>query len=352
MVETGNTSASGQSSPHFLGAFFEGPINGRKIQGLRELEEEEYRNYVRDAATVLGFFSDYEQYAMVRHAYVEYLNLLERQAAALANHAHLNEVMRSQIVHNTNRRLRSFFAEFRAFLEYTETKLKRRYGAGSEQARAFKTTCSHKFDTSFDYRFVYKLRNYALHVNLPLNAMSLTGGEGEFDAENSDTHNRLSVKVQRDALLDDRFDWGRHVKPGLESLPPTFELDPILKEAMYRLEEIHVELVCSKLDGEKRSAERVLALASQVTEPAIPCLLRVDGLNEDIINGYTLYVEREEGTEGSGPDCMAMHIGWMPVESAKAILDLPGPAELSQSTGLFLDISSTTPAGEPINLPF
>lgn len=49
---------------------------------------------------------------------------------------------------------------------------------------------------------------------------------------------------------------------------------------------------------------------------------------------------------------MAMHIGWMPVQSVQVILDLPEPTELSQSTGLFLDISSTTPTGEPVDLPF
>ena len=170
-----------------MGAFIERPINGRRIRGIREFGKDEYGGYVRDAATVLGFFSDYEQYVMVRYAYVEYLNLLERQAAALANHVHLSEVMRAQIVHNINRRLRSFLSEFRIFLDYTETQLKRRYGAESEQARAFKEACSRQFDDSFDYRFVYKLRNYALHVNLPLNAMSLASGEGEFDAGSPET---------------------------------------------------------------------------------------------------------------------------------------------------------------------
>jgi hypothetical protein len=341
-----------ESAPHFLGAFFEGPINGRKIEGIRELGGDEYRQYVHDAATVLGFFSDYEQYVMVRHAYVEYLNLLERQAAALANHVHMSEVMRYQIVHNINRKLRSFFSEFRAFLDYTETKLKRRYGQDSDQVAAFKAARSRRFDDSFAYRFVYKLRNYALHVDLPLNAMSLASGEGKFDAGDLGTHNRFSVRVARDTLLNDGFDWGRHVRPGLEDLSPSFELNPIIKEAMYCLEEIHVELVCSKLAEEKRAAESVLTLAGKVPEPAIPCVLRFGGPEEDIINGYTLHMEREEGSEGSGADHMAVHIGWMPIGSARIVLDLPDPAELSRSTGLFLDISTTTPTGESVELPF
>ncbi len=260
-------------SPRFLGAFYEGPINGRRWEGLRELGEDEYRRYVRDATMVLGFFSDYEQYEMVRHAYGEYLYLLERQAEALANHLLISEVGRYQLVHNINRRLRSFFSEFRVFLDYTETKLKRRYGRDSAQVATFKEACSRRFDDSFAYRFVYKLRNYALHVDLPLNAMSLASGEGKFDAENPRTHNRLAVRVDRDTLLNDGFDWGRHVRPGLEKLPPSFELNPIIKEAMHRLEEIHVELVCSKLDEEKRAAERILALADQVPEPAAPLLV-------------------------------------------------------------------------------
>ncbi len=335
-----------------MGAFFEGPINGRRIEFLRELGEDEYRQYVDDAVAVLGFFSDYKQYVMVRYAYVEYLNLLERQADALANHVHLNEVVREQIVHNINRRLRSFFSEFRVFLDYTETKLKRRYGESSEQLRAFKAACSRQFDGSFAYRFVYQLRNYALHVNLPLNAMSLASGEGKFDPEDPGTHNRFAVEVARDALLNDGFDWRKDVRPGLESLPPSFELNPLINEAMHGLEKIHVELVCAKLVGEKQAAERVGALADALQEPGIPCVLRVDGPKEDIINGLTFHMQREEGTEESGRDRLALHIGWIPVQAAQIIRDLPDSKELSRYENLFLDINSTTPEGEPIRVPF
>ena len=141
------------------------------------------------------------------------------------------------------------------------------------------------------------------------------------------------------------------MKPGLEGLPPSFELNPILKEAMYCLEKIHVELVCSKLAEEKQAAELVVALASQVPEPAIPCVLRLGGPKEDLINGHTLHMGGVEGTEGSVPNGMAVHIGWIPVQSARVILDLPEPDELSQSTGLFLDIESIAPTGETIDLP-
>jgi hypothetical protein len=236
MDNTENVFIQENSPPHFLGVFHEGPIDGRRYQALRKLGEEEYRQYAHDTATVLEFFFDYEQYELVRTAYGEYLHLRAKQADALANHVHLNEVLRSKIFLGVNRRLRSLLTEFRLFLDHTEAKLKRRYGHQSEQVHAFKAATSRQFDNSFAYRFVYGLRSYAIHEDLPINAISLSGGEGEFDPEDSDTHNQLFVGVSRDALLTSSRGWRTDVKPGLEKLPPTFELDPLIKEAMLCLE--------------------------------------------------------------------------------------------------------------------
>jgi hypothetical protein len=351
MDRTKNVSSHENSPSHFLGVFYEGSIDGRRYQTLRELGEEEYRRYVHDVATVLEFFFDYEQYGLVRSAYGEYLLLLAKQAEVLADHVHLNEVLRSKIVLGINRRLRSFLTEFRLFLDHAEAKLKRRYGHQSEQVRAFKAATSRHFDNSFAYRFVYGLRNYAIHEDLPINAISLSGGEGEFDPEDPASHNRLFVGVSRDALLTSSRGWRAEVKPGLEKLPPNFELEPLIKEAMLCLEKIHVELVCTKLAGEKQAAERVIALASTVPRPSIPCVLRFNGPEKEIINAYTLYMERDEDTQGTGSDRLAVHVGWVPVQEAQTILDLPAPEKLSRYENLFLDINNTTPEGEPVYMP-
>lgn len=307
---------------------------------------------MRDTSTVLGFHSDYEQYVMVRHSFVEYLTLLRKNAELFANRSYLGEVVHDQIVHNVNRRLRSFFAEFRAFLDNTESKLSRRYGSDSEQLRAFKEACSCQFDTSFPYRLISQLRNYALHVNLPLNAMSLASGEGEYDPEDPDTHNQLAVEVNRDDLLGARFDWRRDVKSGLQNLPQKFELNPLIKEAMFCLERIHLALVCIKLSEEKQAAKRIIALSKEIPEPGIPIVLRINGPSEDIINGMTLHAQEEEDAQEGRLGQIATHIGWVPFQMAQEILSLPDPEEMSQHENFFLDIVVHTPDGEKISLPF
>ena len=172
--------------------------DGARVEAVRKLGEEEYRRYVEDVLAVLACRSDYRQFTMVRHAYVEYARVLRHYEEALAGPVRLDEVLEDDFVHDLNRRLRGFFSEFRVFLDYSETKLNRRHGRDSKQLRTFKEACACQFDRSFAYRFVYGLRNYALHVNLPLNAMSLTSGRGGFDPGSTSTHNRLCVEVDRD----------------------------------------------------------------------------------------------------------------------------------------------------------
>lgn len=312
---------------HFLGVFVANLPNGASVESIRELGEEEYRHYAENVRRVLACRSDYRQFTMVRHAYVDYARVLRRYEEALAGPVRLDEVLEDDIVHDLNRRLRGFFSEFRVFLDYTETKLKRRYGDDSEQYKGFKDACARQFDSSFAYRFVYGLRNYALHVNLPLNAVSLTSGsDTQGDPQGPSARNRLSAEVDRDILL--RWSkWRANVRSLLEGLPPNFELAPYMDEAMACLEKIHLELFCAKLLGEKRAAERLLALAGSVERPGTPCVFRVGG-QEPIVNAVVLQPARVEGVSGKEPGSEDVHIGWVPVEIAKAVVELPAAEEL------------------------
>lgn len=296
------------------------------MEAVRRLGEEEYRRYVENVLAVLACRSDYRQFTMVRHAYVEYTRVLRHYEEVLAGPVRLNEVLEDDLVHDLNRRLQGFFSEFRVFLDYTETKLKRRYGRDSEQLRTFKEACARQFDGSFAYRFVYGLRNYSLHVNLPLNALSLASGRGGFDPGDPSTHNRLCVEVDRDVLLH-WPKWRRDVRSGLEELSPRFELNPYVDEAMGCLEKIHLELFCAKLPDEKRAAERVLALARSVGRPGTPCVWRVGGQGP-IVNGVVLRTERGEVASGENLVPEEVHVGWIPVEIAGAVVGLPDAKEL------------------------
>ena len=48
---------------------------------------------------------------------------------------------------------------------------------------------------------------------------------------------------------------------------------------------------------------------------------------------------------------MARHVGWVPVQEAQIILDLPDPEELSRYESLLLNTNNTTVGGEHVDMP-
>jgi hypothetical protein len=155
------------SNPN-LGVFREAPT---RIETAGILREEEYMEYRNSVSLIEGVLRDYLQFQMVRNSYAEYRRLIDRYKQKYSVKPQINSVVVGRMNHEINRRLRGFFTEFFFFLEYAERKLKRQYGKESQQAQDFKQATSEQFDSSFAYRFVYQLRHYAQHINLPLNGL-------------------------------------------------------------------------------------------------------------------------------------------------------------------------------------
>jgi len=124
------------------------------------------------------------------------------------------------IYRNSNRLLLNLLSSGRTLVDHLETFLKRKYGKDSAEALRFKAKTAEIFDLNFEYRFIYKLRNYAQHCGFPLTLFTL------------DTHNKregdfLRVEVlfkplfKRDELLSKYKEWGP-AKSGLESQEESF----------------------------------------------------------------------------------------------------------------------------------
>ena len=145
-------------------------------------------------------------------------------------------VMRRAVI-DANRRILNFLYSFRTFLDHWETKLKRRYGKDSEQVRRFKAACSDAYDSCFSYRFIYKLRNYAQHYEMPLGNLSLSQRTNQ-DLGKKDCE--IALYFSRESLLTDpSFDWGSPLRGELLNLSPKFEIAPHINKAMECIERIY-----------------------------------------------------------------------------------------------------------------
>jgi len=126
---------------------------------------------------------------------------------------------------NFNRLFLNYLSSIRTFIDHSETTIKRRYSENSKEYSEFKKTTKYYFDNYFSYRFLYKLRNYAQHIGLPIEEIEISA---TMIAENTfKTKSLMEFNAQE--LLNKKFDWGKDVKMDLES-KTIFDLYPIIDE--------------------------------------------------------------------------------------------------------------------------
>jgi hypothetical protein len=277
---------------------------------LRELDTEEYEKYVDARRLVMGFADDYLKFVMTRRSYSEYVSLLMAYSRKYSSGRPRYEIQSMAERQEVNRRLRGFLAEMRSFLDHAIAELKTEYGNEATEVQSFLKKRSQIFDDSPSYRFVNKLRDYALHKNIAIQSMT---HRAKLDRETGEAQSSLALHVIRDELLRPGFNWTKHVDSYLKELPEQFELDPHIEIAMYDLEKLHVELAATNLPKTKKAASYINELAASVQEPGDPCVV-FGMLRGDPATSKAQYIQPR--------------IDHIPTYAAVAIENLPEPDEL------------------------
>ena len=149
---------------------------------------------------------------------------------------------------NLNSALIALLSMIRFYLDATETKIKREFRTKEGGVSAdFKTAQSKEYDGVFEYRFVYKLRNYAQHCNFPLSDIQfnerLSPVTGEKESE-------FKAYFDRQKLLQEYNGWGSVIKENLKRGPERLEVMEVLQivmSSMQSIEEAKMRAIMPKL---------------------------------------------------------------------------------------------------------
>jgi hypothetical protein len=220
-------------------------------QKVRELSDEEYATY-QTAARRLTRYSRTHPYAAVADAYRRYRERYDWLASTFASLPSGKVLNYEEAGNEISQQVFAFLAAMRRFLDHTETYLKR--NNQEDVYRSFKEVCSREFDEHFSYRFAYKLRNFEQHIEGAIRLHTSTQWK---DDSQTEAVMALSLQFDRDRLLANFADWGKHVRPDLERMPLYFEVDPILRDTMGSLDRIAHAVIKADLPGMIEAARSI-----------------------------------------------------------------------------------------------
>jgi hypothetical protein len=240
-----------------------GPQRHHDLEILLALSDAEYEEFSRADTGMLQFIQNIHFFDMLRWNYEDWEHLL-RESAANERELPIDTPTTRQVDINLSRVLLNYLSSIRAYLDHTETALKRRYGANSREATRFKERCGAAFDGVFAYRFTYRLRNFAQHCGIPISHIVVDSGTKRAE---------LQVFTSREHLLTG-FDWRpRPLRAEIEALPSEVRIEPYLAEAFVSVEQIFMATVNGQLSRVQPLAQVVLETAGKIDySGAHPCI--------------------------------------------------------------------------------
>jgi hypothetical protein len=199
-----------------------------------------------------------------------------------------DEVVRAEFADMINRRLANYLSSMRMFLDYSEYRFKRYHKQHPDRLEAFQCSRSRLFDTSFAYRFAYKLRNYAQHFGLPVGDISIR--ERLLDGSTEATESKMTVAFNTVDLLAVGGDCWGPVRRDLRELAGQLDVVEVMREvpaAVNRLWTENLGLEAAYLDAMLEVVERTLRCP--------------DGVQGSVVVGEWLNVDGQLGLSYGEP---------------------------------------------------
>jgi hypothetical protein len=214
-----------------------------------------------------------------------------------------------------NRRLLNDLSMVWSFLDLGAHRLSGRFGKDSDELAAFREATHRAYDSSFAYRFLDRLRNYAQHCGLPV------GQFGLLEAVDRDAPSgvRVTMEVQfaRDQLLRESDMWNARVRKELEDGPPLIDVTSCVSEMMEQLKGRNASLLAPRVVAIIAGVRRIIGLLDPVRKQVgVPCIADYSGVSD------------------KGGD---LRIEWIPLDAVIELVNQLGDEHFDRLTDLRLE---------------
>jgi len=250
----------------------------------RELSQDELDS-IDGATTILRrYLTNQQLFEICRRNFSDFEREIEALSSSYSQDYNLEWSYVSGMVVAVNMRILNLLSSIRTYLDHTEARLKRTFGADSRQVNSFKESTAHEYDNCFSYRFVYRLRNFTQHCGMPLGRI-LTKSDLNLGHESSATH-YIDFFFERDHLLAQFDSWGNPVKGELSALPEYFAIGPHLKSTMdclHCIDTVVQEMNETELEAALANVDKFLNEAAE-TE-GVACIVKDLWIDVDAATG-------------------------------------------------------------------
>jgi hypothetical protein len=158
---------------------------------------------------------------------------------------------------------------FKTFLDHTRSGLRRRYGKGSAVEDEFIAACAAEYDTTFEYRLCYNLRNEAEHKRDVVD-VSFGGRLNQDGSVQRHVSMTLAKAIVEDPLLKR---WQAPVRRELRAHPQPIQADQLMQDLQLCIGRIFAKTLLAQRTGLEGAIASIRELSRQAECDGRPALI-------------------------------------------------------------------------------
>jgi hypothetical protein len=202
-------------------------FENNSFEPFKTINEESFELLKSDCKVLKDTYSQFVVFKYLQLNIKDYSKFLKEWTNVPANRMNFSVTTNVHFVLEANRLILNLLIGFKFFLDNAETYLKRKYGKDSLIVNDFKTLTSKCYDESFAYRFLSKLRNFAVHLGFPLEVIHL---DIDFNKDNPEISKHSFQFILHIEKMKNEKDLFGNVYKDLENLNKDIELIPLINE--------------------------------------------------------------------------------------------------------------------------
>lgn len=211
-------------------------FENNSFEPFKTLSEESYNSLKADCLAIKNSYTQFVVFKFLQLNIKEYSKFINQWSNVPAHKMNFAIPTNVHFVLEANRLILNVIMGFKFFLDNAETYLKRNYGKESTVLTEFIKLTNDYFDKSFAYRFLSKLRNYAIHLGFPLEVIHLDIDFNKENPENSGHTFQFILDIEKLKAEKDLF--GSIVYKDLLKINEDFDLIPLINELTHHITNI------------------------------------------------------------------------------------------------------------------
>lgn len=281
-------------------AFVVGELKEGEIEPTTKINAIEpicHKTLAKDRKIISEYHSSLQLVKSVQLNMQQFLEAVVHYSADFLETEDMSDDKFDSISMNFSRLMLNILSMFRSLLDHSNFSLSREFGKESDQLKKWKSAQSEQYDSLFEYRLFYKLRNYCQHVGMPPMQISFSNS-----AEQEGIGFRLDLL--RDKLLEEKDSWNKQLTNDLKTAPekiPVIEGLDKWSKSFHTLSKLLLDL---KRDAALCAAQKIINHRERLNLPL------------DVGKLCAIFLPNTE----KKPNKLNLLLNWLPENHAKEII--------------------------------